>query len=167
MTTEAYTSRYSNVKNRDRPACYNIPPTDSQTQTVFTHGVFCGKRGGKSFLEVVRPDEKGKCPKDHKKCSKNTSPQNTICYPKDEDYACPITDIRFTSTKNETWEYYNNGYKELNIGWEGSNQFYLYFSKDHTDNLPITTTSVEATPCADPDNYSTSTLKSFYPLEIA
>ena len=42
-------------------------------------------------------------------------------------------------------------------------ELYLVFSKTATDNLPITTTKVESTPCIDPDHMSEQ--EALYPVE--
>jgi len=58
----------------------------------------CGRRGGKNFSQLERPDLKTKaCPVGLKPCSKFTSLENTVCIDKDESPAkvCPITEIKF------------------------------------------------------------------------
>jgi hypothetical protein len=60
----------------------------------------CGTRGGDSWVNVTRPDfETKKCPKDTEPCSKKTSVDNTVCYPK-KDHAskCPINHFEFTKS---------------------------------------------------------------------
>ena len=39
----------------------------------------CGKRGGKPFVDVIRPNTDGDCPSNTVPCSAFTSPENTIC----------------------------------------------------------------------------------------
>jgi hypothetical protein len=54
----------------------------------------CGVRGGAPFKDIIRPDPlTNKCEGITKKCSENTSPDNTICSLNVED--CPITYLEF------------------------------------------------------------------------
>ena len=41
--------------------------------------IICGKRGGKPFIEAVRPNSEGICPDFTLPCSTYTSLENTIC----------------------------------------------------------------------------------------
>ena len=59
----------------------------------------CGKRGGQSFLNTVRPNSNGVCPGKTIPCSRFTSPENTICVePSVAENGilsdCPITEIK-------------------------------------------------------------------------
>ena len=47
--------------------------------TDFGGVTICGKRGGKSFAEVNRPQSDGSCPEGMVACSNATSKENTIC----------------------------------------------------------------------------------------
>ena len=61
----------------------------------FYNKVICGKRGGFSFENVIRPEDyTGLCPEGTSACSNVTSPKNTVCYRKDQHQSdCPITGI--------------------------------------------------------------------------
>ena len=77
----------------------------------------CGKRGGRSFLEAIRPTSDGQCPDLTVPCSSNTSPENTYCVYPDEKEAdhCPITDIRIMNEDElegfNTSEYVVQGFR--------------------------------------------------------
>ena len=112
------------------------------------HGVrICGRRGGQSFLNTVRPNKDGVCPDKTIPCSNNTSPENTICVEPGvtEDGIssdCPITEIKFVSS-NEADQLDPAFYKVLDF-----NQRKLVYSKDRIDGLPIQATQLaESTPC--------------------
>ena len=59
----------------------------------------CGKRGGLSFKEVVRPDPKTlQCPNGTEPCSNGTDAHSTVCYPPDQhNTSCPINDMVFAN----------------------------------------------------------------------
>ena len=62
----------------------------------------CGRRGGRQFVNTLRPNSDGECPNKSLPCSKITSPENTICVePKELDGAilddCPITELKLVT----------------------------------------------------------------------
>lgn len=63
-------------------------------ESIFKQNVlsvhFCGKRGGKAFINAVRM-KTGRCPERTQACSKLTSQANTICV--EHLNSCPITDM--------------------------------------------------------------------------
>ena len=72
-------------------------------------------------------------------CSLNTSPEHTICY--SSPFDCPIIDIKFLPRESELVN--KSNYTVLDF----TDELFLAYSKVTTDNLPLTTTSVEASPC--------------------
>ena len=57
----------------------------------------CGKRGGKPFIEALRPSANAEtCPDETIPCSSTTSIENTICVSREDKEAglCPITEIK-------------------------------------------------------------------------
>ena len=63
----------------------------------------CGQRGGKSFVDAIRPDSNqktisnnGDCPSTTVPCSSATSPDNTICVTQEDKDSglCPITEVK-------------------------------------------------------------------------
>ena len=67
--------------------------------TLAEDQIICGKRGGRSFLEAIRPASNDRCPDLTVPCSNNTSPENTYCVYPDEKQAglCPVTEIKIMS----------------------------------------------------------------------
>jgi hypothetical protein len=60
--------------------CETIPPLPLRKMTPFPLNKTCATRGGEPFLKAIRPEvSTGNCPAGLKKCSPNTSPENTIC----------------------------------------------------------------------------------------
>ena len=55
----------------------------------------CGKRGGRSFIDALRPTDDNVCPEMTLPCSDITQPENTICVSLEDKDAglCPITEI--------------------------------------------------------------------------
>ena len=88
----------------DGSYCKLMPAIEPVSQTNFDGKSICGKRGGKSFLEVTRPDpETQECPSGTQACSDSTDAANTVCYPPSELAAsCPITDISLLTTAQVT-----------------------------------------------------------------
>ena len=72
-----------------------IPANPEVLQNLLKSSYICGIRGGDPFVSVKRPLlETGECPSGTKPCSRNTTPDNTVCYPEEEHEAkCPITKI--------------------------------------------------------------------------
>ena len=127
------------------------------------------KRGGDPFETVRRVDsETKKCPEGTEPCSEDTSPENTVCYPKDQhSEACPITEILFVDSIQEVYKYQSLDTSVtvkpfLYEDSKGSkSNMYLVYSKKK-DNMPIIATTVEENnPCADP----VSEANYYYPLE--
>ena len=81
--------------NRD----YILRPIPALEITKFNGKIICGRRAGKTFEKVIRPDpQTGLCPTDTTACSPKTSVENRVCYPDNEyESSCPITDIFITS----------------------------------------------------------------------
>lgn len=83
--------------------CSYIWPKDPVLETTFYGNQICGKRGGDSYSDVVRPDINNKCPNNTVACSNKTSAQNTICYPQiDLEAKCPVTSLKFVAKENKT-----------------------------------------------------------------
>ena len=87
------------AKIDDRPGCgsdWIVEPVPSIKYSKFNGKIICGKRGGKPFVSVIRPDpETGSCPENTTPCFQSTNIQNMVCYPPDEHDSCPITEIVF------------------------------------------------------------------------
>ena len=140
-----------------------ILPKDTVYQNELVPGKFiCGIRGGLDFLDVQRVDPITKaCPKGTDPCSGKTSPENTICYPKDQhDDFCPIIDIKIVTMEEAKAKF--NTYMKLHYY---DDQYLLYTRKD-IDSSPITSTQVEYKPCASPFEISKNPHKRFFELEI-
>ena len=61
--------------------CIEVKSEKAFTMNTFDSKIICGKRGGASFLNAIRPDFENKlCPKGTLPCSNSTSLENTICY---------------------------------------------------------------------------------------
>ena len=135
----------------DGSYCKLMPAIEPVSQINFDGKAICGKRGGKSFLEVTRPDpETYECPSGTQACNDRTGPDVTVCYPPSELAAsCPITEIRLLTTAEVTSSSAMFEYTILNY----SSELSLGYSKS-TNNLPITSTRVEKRPCNDPDQSS-------------
>ena len=124
----------------------------------------CGRRGGQSFLNTVRPNKDGVCPDKTIPCSKNTSPENTICVEPGAtengiSNDCPITEIKLVDPieANQLDPAY---YKVLDF-----KQWKLVYSKDRVDSLPIQATQLaESTPCFH-QSQTERTKQDFYWLE--
>ena len=84
--------------------CKPVPAIEPVSQTNFDGKSICGKRGGKSFLEVTRPDpETQECPAGTQACSDSTDADSTVCYPPSElATSCPVTDISLLTTAQVT-----------------------------------------------------------------
>jgi hypothetical protein len=112
---------------------------------TFDGKMICGKRGGRPFLEAIRPDPVTlACPTGTEKCSDQTTADNTICfdstlYKEDE---CPITKFEFI---NEIGDCSQADSETLDF----VNGVTLCYSKD-ADSMPATAIKVENLPCADP-----------------
>lgn len=102
-------------------------------------------------MDVTRPDLETKlCPEGTKACSPKTTIDHTVCYPEaDIDTNCPITDLKFVAS-SEKKAYSNKGYEAIALSGGAKEQNLFVYSKTATDNLPITSTRVESTPCAQP-----------------
>ena len=60
--------------------CKSIEGSPARRLNQFGKLRFCGKNSGDQFLKAVRPDLDGSCPTGYKPCSRQTSPEATICY---------------------------------------------------------------------------------------
>ena len=49
------------------------------TMTELEGDTICGRRGGRQFVDTLRPNIDGECPAKTVPCSRKTSPENTIC----------------------------------------------------------------------------------------
>ena len=129
---------------------------------------FCGKRGGQSFMNAIRPLPTGKtgtaayeCPKDTVKCSPKTSNSNTICIATNKKADCPITFAKFIKTSEKSKYSDTAKYKVHKV--DSEHEFVT--SKVEGDNLPLTSFKVEKKPCLDSSDTSKSGSTVFYPLE--
>ena len=136
MTQEEYLYNFSADEDYE---CTYIPAIPPKNTTKFEEGTFCGKRGGKSFIDVTRPDLETKlCPEGTKPCSSKTTIDNTVCYPEaDIDSSCPITDFKFVAS-SEKKTYSDRGYTTIELSGGPKDQNLFVYSKTATDNLPIT-----------------------------
>jgi len=127
---------------------------------------FCGDKGGKPFSAVTRVDPTTReCPSETAPCSNSTSPENTVCYPLDQfERSCPVTQILFVKEDQiATYQSDTATYRIQEVEF-GTEKEYFVTSKNSTDNLPITTTSVEGgNPCIHPGDISNQPF--YYPLE--
>ena len=111
----------------------------------------CGKRGGKSFAGVTRPDAAtGACPEGTTACAASDSPENAVCYPPAEHAtSCPITSLLVVDEAGKDAlgdEYASSNGAVLTIE-EGVS--YLAYSKT-VDSLPLSLTHVGVgAPCRD------------------
>ena len=99
--------------------------------------MICGRRGGSSFIDVLRPpsDEEVNCPDGTAPCSTFTSKENTVCYPTADHVAsCPITEM-FVADAN----FNDTAYTILTFREDDFDQRHLVYSKNLSDNLPLTT----------------------------
>ena len=112
ITYTEYESRRNNNNNKNRRttrSCDTIAAKSAITMTSVNDTYICGKRGGKSFADSVRPDPTTKrCPSGYFQCSNSTSAANTICTKNRND--CPVTFLRFMTDRdyNRTGSTYNN-----------------------------------------------------------
>jgi len=126
---------------------YEIPPISPVYQTKFQNSVICGTRGGDSFVKVIRPDATTLvCPAGTSPCpltnNVETSAENTVCYPSSLIPAsCPVTQIKFISSSDNTYKKDRNWIEGGNIGG-----MTLLYSKTF-NSLPITATYVGQKPC--------------------
>ena len=122
----------------------------------------CGRRGGLPFDSVQRPNfMTKKCPKGTQPCSKETSEKNTVCYENKDD--CPVTSINFVPTD----EYDNETYSTpLTKTLPFTDDFYLVYSRDAQDSLPISATLLEQNACSVADQTAPVDHDILYPLEI-
>lgn len=121
----------------------------------------CGKKDGKSFVSVDRPDMENTCPGLTEPCSNSTSPENTVCYPpEDHKTECPVTEAFFVFNDADETYYRNRGY-EIESGMSPA---VLVYSRE-TDARPITSTKVEVHPCILPEQEQTPQASVYYKLE--
>jgi hypothetical protein len=124
--------------------CTPIEGFGAIVNTKFYNLHICGRRGGKSFNEVQRPDiVSKKCPEGTVSCSSTTSIQTTLCYPASEiATSCPIVFIKFVSPTLLP-AYQNNA--EYTI--QPFSSMYFVTTKTQADSLPITKTAIQTKPC--------------------
>ena len=65
--------------SRSRRVCKRSTETDGITMTELEGDTICGRRGGRQFVDTLRPNIDGECPAKTVPCSRKTSPENTIC----------------------------------------------------------------------------------------
>lgn len=66
--------------HRRHRTCANKIEAQEPIKMADLDGVkICGKRGGKPFVDAIRPNSDGDCPSNTVPCSAYTSPENTIC----------------------------------------------------------------------------------------
>lgn len=104
----------------------------------------CGKTGGTPFQNVTRPNVDGVCPNSYEACSTVTSAENTVCYPSNViSTSCPITDIQIVDNLNLSD--LDASYSSVAFNDTAS----IAYSKK-TDNLPLTSFSIQVQPCINP-----------------
>lgn len=65
VTREEFFHRYEDQDDNNQYECIDIPPIPAKNSTLWAEGTFCGRRAGKSFMQVIRPDqETKKCPEE-------------------------------------------------------------------------------------------------------
>lgn len=127
---------------------------------------FCGDIGGAPFTSVTRVNPTTKqCPTGTTPCSNLTGPENTVCYPQDQhEKSCPVTEILFVSEDSIAPYQGDPATYRIQEVVFGTEKEYFVTSKNSTDNLPITTTSLEGgNPCIHPGDISNQGF--YYPLE--
>ena len=120
--------------------------------------ILCGKElnnGETTFIQLVRVDaETQECPTKMKRCSPNTSPENTICIGDAEDMSnCPITSMMTVNATEKDIFLANENYTVVDANIQGR---YLVFSRTVADNLPVGELRVENKPCFNTDDVSSS-----------
>ena len=78
--------------------CSYIWGKDPISQDKFLGKRLCGKRGGPTYTELKRANEKNECPEDLKLCSNNTSFEDSICT--NDTEKCPVNEIKFVKDKS-------------------------------------------------------------------
>ena len=80
--------------------------------SVIEGKVACGKRGGKAYVDVIRPDiVTNRCPEDLVACALGSLIENTICVKENEKATeCPIVDIQLVG-ENQITAYQMHGYE--------------------------------------------------------
>ena len=128
--------------------------------------VICGTRGGKSFEQVDRPDlESNSCPEGTTKCSNLTSAENSVCYPVEQhETHCPITYMKIVDAATGDSFNSNDSYVVLDFQEDDPLQRYLVYSKNQTNNLPLTTAMIDRQPCLTPSE--TSSRSKFFVTEL-
>ena len=133
--------------------CSEVKAVVAKPQGVVTGAGkrICGRRGGKPFESVVRPDVNGNCPEGTEACSTKTSAENTVCYARsDKEDSCPITHMMIVTAAEKEGIADDHTFVLIS-GNDTSNgtELYLAYSKD-ADNLPVSLTFVGADkPCRD------------------
>lgn len=141
---------------------------------IINNKVVCGKRGGKPFVDVIRPDQKtGKCPGELRPCSLNSPTQNTICVKsEDKPSKCPIVDLQVAG-EAQVGPFKQMGYQITELGFteeinETTRTMYIAFSKDisMSDYQPLIETELSTFPRCSQENYATQILSQPAGIEI-
>ena len=86
-------SRSSTTTKTEQVCVQWAPGFAGVTQTNIYGYKVCGRRGGITFKDVARPNDKNQCPKGTKPCSTQTTADQTLCYA--DTNQCPITFAQF------------------------------------------------------------------------
>ena len=97
----------------------------------------CGKRGGKPFVDAIRPNSEGACPSNTVKCSPFTSLENTICTEDVDLGDCPVTYLRLLKPNQEVQDVIVDNVDP--VSFIETPEFKLVYSKGF-DSLPIQST---------------------------
>ena len=99
------------TQHRRHRTCANKIEARDPIKMADLEGVkICGKRGGKPFVDAIRPNSDGDCPSNTVPCSKFTSPENTICSEAKEldnhstPVDCPITAVKLLEPDQDELE---------------------------------------------------------------
>jgi len=126
--------------------------TGSVLMNRFKKDLFCGRRGGTSFKESIRPSADGKCPESTVACSGKTSPDNTVCVTKKNKSDCPINFMTISDEKSSDKDQISIQFSHLRY----SNRFkggfsetakYLVYSKLDKNMAVMSTKLSPDTPC--------------------
>ncbi len=80
----------------------------------------CANKGGSNFIEAVRVDANGNCPKGYQACNPKASFENRLCAT--DLTKCPVNSIQFTTNVNDLTD---PEYETVQI----NNGFWLKYSK--------------------------------------
>ena len=71
--------RVGGASGKSTKVCRRSSEADGITMTELEGDTICGRRGGRQFVDTLRPNIDGECPAKTVPCSRKTSPENTIC----------------------------------------------------------------------------------------